>query len=160
MGLWLSACCIATHPFRDISIINNTFAYNGRDTWGGGIGIENLQMQDVVIRNNICSENTYSQMAADPTLLASMTVDHNLTDGDRDPEFEFYGAGDLIDQSPLFANPQGGDFHLRPASPAIDSGSAVGAPQTDLDNDARPADGNGDGRFRHDIGADELVAPR
>jgi Right handed beta helix region len=69
VGLWLSACGIATHPFKDITIIINTFADNGRGTWGVGIGIENTQIENVVIRNNICSQNTYSQMSADPNTL-------------------------------------------------------------------------------------------
>jgi len=153
VGLWLSACCIATHPFKDITIINNTFAYNGRDGWGGGIGIENTQMQNVVIRNNICSQNIYSQMAAPPSILPELTVDHNLTDGDRDPEFEFYGVGDLVDVSPSFVNPLMGNYHLLAGSPAIDHGSAAGAPGTDFDGQARPY-GTG-----YDIGAYEVGAP-
>jgi hypothetical protein len=151
VGLWLSACCIATHPFKDITIINNTFAYNGRNGWGGGIGIENMQVQNVVIRNNICSQNIYSQMATDPSILPELTVDHNLTDGDRDPEFEFYGVGDLVDVSPSFVNPLMGNYHLQAGSPAIDHGSAVAAPGTDFDGQARPY-GTG-----YDIGADEYV---
>ncbi|MBU1746446.1 MAG: right-handed parallel beta-helix repeat-containing protein [Chloroflexi bacterium] len=151
VGLWLSACCMATHPFQDITIINNTWADNGRDGWGGGIGIENPQVQNVVIRNNICSQNVYSQMAADPSILPELTVDHNLTDGDRDPEFEFYGVGDLLDVSPSFVNPLLGNYHLLAGSPAIDHGSAMGAPGTDFDRQARPY-GAG-----YDIGADEYV---
>ena len=153
VGLWLSACCVATHPFQDITIINNTFAHNGRDGWGGGIGIENTQMQNVVIRNNICSQNIYSQMAADASILPELTVDHNLTDGDRDPDYEFYGVGDLVDVSPSFVNPLMGDYHLLAGSPAIDHGSAVGAPGTDFDGQARPY-GAG-----YDIGAYEVGAP-
>jgi len=151
VGLWLSACCIATHPFKDITIINNTFAYNGQDGWGGGIGIENTQVQNVVIRNNICSQNIYSQMAAPPSILLELTVDHNLTDGDRDPEFEFHGESDLVDVSPSFVNPLMGNYHLLAGSPAIDHGSAAGAPGTDFDGQARPY-GTG-----YDIGADEYV---
>jgi Tol biopolymer transport system component len=139
VGLWLSACCIATHPFQNISIINNTFAYNGRDGWGGGIGIENTQVGNVVIRNNICSQNVYSQMAADPSVLPELTVDHNLTDGDRDPEFEFYGVGDLVDVSPSFVNPLMRDYHLLAGSPAINQGSSNGAPLDDFDGLARDA---------------------
>jgi len=158
IGLWLSDCCSATHPFKDITIINNTFAYNGRDGWGVGIGIQNLQLQNVIIRNNICSQNIYSQMSADPSILSNLTVDHNLTDGSRDPEFEFYGTNDLIDVSPAFVDPLVGNYHLMVNSPAIDAGSPLDAPATDFDGDARPQDGNDDGSAGYDIGADEVRA--
>ena len=125
---------------------------------GGGIGIENLQMQNVIIRNNIASQNIYSQMAADPSILSALTVDHNLTDGDRDPEFELYGVDDLIDISPLFANPLEANFHLGAASPAIDSGNPLDAPTMDFNGDSRPQDGDGDGTSQYDIGAYELTA--
>ena len=139
VGLWLSACCIATHPFKDITIINNTFAYNGREGWGTGIGIENRQLQNVVIRNNICSQNISGQMNGDPSILPALTVDHNLTDGDRDPQSEIYGIGDLVDVSPQFVNPLVADFHLGSSSPAIDSGSPQGAPATDFAGHPRDA---------------------
>ena len=90
-------------------------------------------------------------MAAAPSILPELTVDHNLTDGDRDPEFEFTGVGDLVDVSPAFVNPLLGNYRLLAGSPAIDVGSAVGAPGTDFDGQARPT-GAG-----VDIGADEYV---
>ncbi len=151
VGVWLSACCTPTHPFKDITIINNTLAYNGRGDWGGGIGIENTQLEHVIIRNNICSQNTYTQMAAEAVVLSQLTIDHNLTDGDRDPEYELYGVGDLLGVSPAFVAPAAGDYHLLSSSPAIDAGVCTGGPLTDFDGDTRP---QGAGC---DIGADEAA---
>jgi hypothetical protein len=65
-------------------------------------------------------------------------VDHNLSNGDHDPEYEIYGVDDLLDVSPIFANPLLGDYHLLAGSPAIDAGSAVDAPASDYDGDTRP----------------------
>ena len=159
VGLWLSGYSIPpTHPFKDITIINNTFAYNGRGTWGGGISIENLQIQNVIIRNNICSQNIYSQIYADPSVRSALAIDHNLTDGDRG-DHEVYGATDLIGVSPQFVDPSGRNFHVRATSPAIDAGSSLGAPAFDFDNRARPYDGNFDGTPSYDIGACEYQGP-
>jgi len=88
--------------------------------------------------------------------LPELMVDHNLTDGDRDPEFEFYGEGDLSDASPSFVNPLMGNYHLLTGSPAIDAGSAAGAPATDFDGRSRPLDGNDDGVTAYDIGTYEI----
>jgi predicted outer membrane repeat protein len=54
---------------------------------------------------------------------------------------------------PLFVDPLTGDLHLLPGSPAVDLGTSLGAPATDLDNNARPS-GAG-----HDIGAYESIGP-
>jgi hypothetical protein len=94
-------------------------------------------------------------MGAPPSTLPQLTVDHNLSDGARDPEFEIYGVDDLLDASPRFVSPSRGDYHLRSVSPAIDAGSAANAPAYDVDGDPRPQDGDGDGIAAHDIGADE-----
>jgi hypothetical protein len=44
----------------------------------------------------------------------------------------------LIDQDPRFADPAGGDYRLLPQSPAIDAGTADGAPTEDLSGSGRP----------------------
>lgn len=44
----------------------------------------------------------------------------------------------LIDVDPLFANPEAGQYWLLPGSPAIDAGTADGAPDTDIEGTLRP----------------------
>ena len=153
VGLTLHDCCPgpSTHPVRNITVINNTFYGNGWTVWGGGIAVDNPDAQNVVVRNNIVSQNLYFQIAvAAGVPTATLAIDHNLIDGYQGTEGEIYGD-DAVVGDPLFANPAGANFHLRQGSPAIDHGSATGAPGTDFDGQARPY-GAG-----YDIGADEYV---
>lgn len=137
------------HPMRDIFIINNTFAGNGSEIWGGGITLENPDVENVILRNNICSDNVWYQIGIDPEIsLQEVTVDYNLIDGYRDFEGELRGDN-YQEGDPLFVNPSAGNFHLQSGSPAVDQGSNVDAPVGDFDGISRPQ-GNG-----IDIGAFE-----
>lgn len=63
-----------------------------------------------------------------------------------------------INLDPGFVDVAGGDFHLRPDSPCIDSGGFIEGPSFDIDGEPRPlvavSDPRGDGSG-FDIGADE-----
>jgi len=142
---------VAEHPMKDIKVINNTFYNNGSGDWGGGISVENPNAENVVIRNNILSQNLSFQIAVEADIPAeNLTVDHNLIDDYREYPEEIYGS-DYVEGNPLFANPSRADFHLQEDSPAIDNGSAVDAPGDDFDGNPRP---QGAG---YDIGAFEFM---
>ncbi|MCP4424931.1 MAG: hypothetical protein GY803_10590 [Chloroflexi bacterium] len=158
VGLWVSDCCddlAASHPIRHIEIINNTFYNNGWESvgWGGGIGVENDEIENMIIRNNIVSQNLYFQIGVDNTAvpLNELTVEYNLIDGYRGVEEEIRGEH-YVEGVARFVDPAAADFHLLPNSPAIDAGTAAGAPGADFDGVTRP---QGAG---YDIGAHEFVA--
>ena len=44
---------------------------------------------------------------------------------------------------------------MNAGSPAIDTGTSIGAPVDDFENDSRPTDGDANGTLVHDMGADE-----
>ena len=139
------------HPMKDIKVINNTFYNNGIGNWGGGIYIDNPDVESVVIRNNICSQNLSFQIVPEinvPT--QNITVDHNLIDGYRGYTGEMYG-NDYVEGDPLFVSSSGADFHLQSNSPAVDKGSSVDAPGDDYDGTSRPQ------MTGYDIGAYEYA---
>jgi hypothetical protein len=157
MGFLISVCCSEQHQMRDISVTNNSFYSNGRSGWGGGIMIENPAITDITVRNNISSQNVSFQIAVAANVpLAQITVDHNLIDGFRGYPGETYGT-EYVTGNPRFMNPPLADFHLTGDSPAIDHGSSTGSPGTDVDFEARPQDGDGNGTAAFDIGADEVI---
>lgn len=147
-----------SRPMRKIEIVNNTLWRNGT-TWGGGITCQNPDLQSgAIIRNNVCSENYYFQIAVLASLYnKAVKVDHNLLNSFMGEDGEVRGT-DYVEADPLLVNPEKGDFHLDTASPAIDSGSASKAPAADYDGISRPQDGDGDGTARVDMGACEAPA--
>ncbi len=127
---------IYSHPMKNIYVVNNTFYSNGDSTWGGGVLIENPEADDVVIRNNICSQNGIAQVQVEASG-NNLTIDHNLIDGYRGYATETYGT-DYVEGDPLFISTSGADFHLQQSSPAIDKGSPTDAPADDYDGSLRP----------------------
>jgi hypothetical protein len=65
-----------------------------------------------------------------------------------------------VKADPLFNTAPDSDFELTSESPLIDVGYSNGAPAWDIESNARPADGNADGVWEVDIGADEYWPPR
>lgn len=123
-----------TRPVKNLTVINNTFANNGRSGWGGGLTLDNPDAQGVVIRNNIFSRNETYQINTAFTV-PGLVIDHNLIDAFRGYETETRGS-EYQEGDPQFAGT--GDFHLRATSIAIDTGSPLDAPSADFDGWRRP----------------------
>lgn len=90
----------APRPMKDISIINNTFYNNGGSGWGDGISPDNPDIQNVVIRNNIVSQNQTFQIDLEADVPADqLTIDYNLIDGYRGYVDETRGSNILADST-------------------------------------------------------------
>ena len=114
-----------SHRIDNVSLVNNTAYNNGQE----GFLVQNDAATNILIRNNISYNNAGGSVVI---ISGSVMQDHNLI---SDPKFE---------------NAEKANFHLRPDSPAIDTGSAIGAPALDFEGNTRPA-GSG-----YDIGAYEF----
>ena len=131
-----------------------TFTANCASMGGGGlyVGDGTPTLSGCILWGNMAANGPeiYVSLSAGE----EMTVDHSIVQGG------WAGTANL-DSDPLFVDPANGDLHLQADSPAIDAGTATGAPAFDLDGVARPQDGDGDAAADFDMGAYEYeyVAP-
>ncbi len=151
LGDWSDPGFTGAKPIANIKIINNTCYKNGKydNGWGYGIEIDNPNASNIIIRNNICSEN--SAQIAIQQIGSGGIVDYNLFYGNNNASGTLFGANGVIG-NPLFVNTNIYDFHLLSNSPAINNGSSIDAPDIDFDNRHRPSESN------YDIGAYEYYA--
>lgn len=128
-----------THPMRDVRIVNNTVVGNGIGGWGGGIAVDSLQVEGVVVANNIVSDNLSFQIVVGASVpAAQVSVHHNLVDGFRGYEGETRGTS-FVEGDPRFSSRAAFDFHLLAGSPAIDAGDAAALPAgVSTDRDGHP----------------------
>jgi hypothetical protein len=147
------------YVMRNIAIINNTIFKNGTvgngwDAENGGMNIFNIKPENMLIQNNILSNNAVGTIHVSPEVPAnSVTIDYNFFDGFQNLVDEKAGTN-AVYGSPLFADTSKNDYHLQAASPCIDKGDP-----NQVYND--PADPNKpgyalypvQGTLRNDMGA-------
>jgi uncharacterized repeat protein (TIGR01451 family) len=140
-----------------VRLLHNTIANN---TGGDGSGIY------VAFNDPVLQIITNSTVALTNTVIVSQTVGVTVTTGNtvtlnstlwNGNVTNWGGAGKITatnnySGTPAFINPAGSDFHLGPASAAIDKGINAGV-ATDIDGQPRPQGGG------YDLGADEYPAP-
>ncbi len=125
-----------------VAIINNTIHGNGTGLgWGaGGIMVNSASPgQHITVGNNIVSDNEEFSITVAAEATDTVVVECNLVDGFRSAAEETRGTP-CVEGDPLFLDAEGGDFRVltTPASPAIDAGSAEGAPAHDFAGASRP----------------------
>ncbi|MBN1191386.1 MAG: tandem-95 repeat protein [Dehalococcoidales bacterium] len=139
--------------YRTFSLINNTF-YNNGDIREIVLDGSSSAYNDCIVSNNIIVNNYKSAYlirfrnydGAD--VLINNNLFYDISGYQKD---NVYGLDYILDQDPLFTDPENGDFTLQKKSPAIDAGLAVDTIATDYAGNARPEDTG------IDIGAYEYV---
>jgi parallel beta-helix repeat protein len=107
------------------TIINCTISKNVASN-GGGIYCGPYG-ELVQLRNNIIWGNSGGEIYGEDIYIDHCDINDN-----------YWVFGSNIMQDPLFVNPAGNDFHLKPGSPCIDTGTSDLAPLTDIDGILRP----------------------
>ena len=133
-----------------VTLTNVTMSENVGKQWGGAIYNDRsvLTLTNGVLWGNVASESGSEQIYNSRG--GTATVTYSLVEGG------WTGVGN-VDADPLFVDSATGNVRLQPGSPAIDAGTATGAPGFDLDGNSRPLDGDGDGTPGFDMGAYELL---
>jgi len=156
-GVYCSICA----PLITNCTISGNLAH-----WGGG-GLFCWTYSDPAITNTIFEDNEEHAIyefdaSSDPIVTNCLFYGNPQGDYYDENTTTYSGAAAInsipdghasnnVEGDPLFVNKVAGDFHLRYGSPAIDTGTASGAPSTDFDGEPRPFS------TEYDIGADEYV---
>jgi hypothetical protein len=142
-------------------IANNTFVGN-QGSQGAALYVEGFPGSTRITNNLISGGGSGAQVFCDglrspnPPLLSFNDV--VATSGSRYGGIcpDLTGSNGNISAAPSFVDAANGNYHLATGSAGIDAGTSSDAPPSDIDGDARPQDGNGDGSLVVDIGYDEV----
>ena len=146
------------YGFGNMSLLfsNNTVSENISQN-STGEGAANFSIlgtaNTFTLTNNIFSDAVgAASVSLDPALDVT-NIDYNLHW--NNPSGNFTNGLSLrphdLSSSPAFVDAAAGNYHLTTPSAAINAGTNLGAPSTDLDGNTRPYGG------KNDIGADEYV---
>ncbi|MEH2055134.1 MAG: right-handed parallel beta-helix repeat-containing protein [Nostoc sp.] len=123
-----------------VDVVNNTLYQNSQVIANGELFLNSAK--NVQVYNNILYGNQGEFLILN-NKSTNLTIDNNLADKGV---FNAIGAGNILNQDPLFVNPTNGNFSLQPGSPAINAGS----------NAFNSITGDGTGTASVNIGAYQL----
>ncbi len=151
-------------------IVNNFIVDNGTpgSSFRGGVSLSSAGYSPTTLVNNTIAYNMGkgSPFISGVRCVSSMTIYNNIiwmndnpdVSSDCDPWYNdisnstWSGVQGNISAPPLFVDQPGGDYHILPISPCVDTGDPAGsppAPPGDVDGEVRPLG------IRVDMGADE-----
>ncbi len=121
----------------NIYVVNNLFIGNlAYNTNAYPAGVSLYDTSNAVVKNNILTEQKGQAIYIDNSLA---DVDYNLAyNSDGSIPLGTRSSHSLWEYNPQFVDPQKGDFHLQPDSPAIDAGITLQISPFDKDGVTRP----------------------
>jgi parallel beta-helix repeat protein len=138
------------HCSTNATIANNTIFANGQGgvVVGGPEAADGACLNDyITVSNNIVYNNTGDAFQQTSNMKGTHNAYlNNLAFGNSGQVFDFWSwqvqtEMGTVELDPQFKNYQSdgsGDYHLAAGSPAINTGTATGAPATDMDGYPRP----------------------
>ncbi len=132
------------------SVINNTVVQATDSRWA--VNIKNRSRNNLVANNILMNGGSRGSLNVSLDSLAGLRSDHNIVadrfspdDGERILKLFSWqsvtgldGHSRLSSPRDLFVDPDGGDYHLRQGSPAIDAADLAMSPRTDIEGVPRP----------------------
>ncbi|MBW2422331.1 MAG: hypothetical protein JRH19_27615, partial [Deltaproteobacteria bacterium] len=147
---------------------NNTVvrsSYRGVSVAAFGESVSQVAMvNNIIVDSGYHPVGTYEGSSATTVVVRHNNLYSGYGDEDSEESFEedFVVGPDELEADPLFVDPDGSDFRLQRASPAIEVGAAQPEGGTgegfDLDGADRKQDAEGDGTAQVDMGAYEAPA--
>lgn len=133
------------------------------NTFGAGVGNESAPAEsaDLSLTNSII-RGVSVPLGADVGGTGHGTISASYSDYDPSGNVNVGGNASITEANVSnvgdagFVDAAGGDYHLLPGSPLIDTGDPATPQGLDLDGNPLVADGNGDGSAHRDMGAFEL----
>jgi hypothetical protein len=150
--------------YRGPILVNNTIADNNATLNGSGIYADGVYTRTELTNNIIVAKPGQAGLYCNPIFQTSPTIRFNNIFSAGGTAYgggcsDMTGTNGNISADPLFVNPTQGDYHLQQGSPSIDGGDnqALNLPDTDIDEDPRIVDGDGNGTATIDMGVDEFL---